>query len=96
MRQLFRRSALFACIVFGTAAFGAARTEQTKHYSVDSGGVALGGYDPVSYFGTPKPSKGDPNITAEVDGVVYRFASDANRDAFLSLVGGDTKASGER
>src|SRR3954470_18044762 len=46
--------------------------------------LALQGYDPVSYFGTPRPSKGSDQITAERDGVVYRFSSSDNRDRFLA------------
>jgi YHS domain-containing protein len=72
------------CVVLLLAAstLAAAPEAHDKHYNLGSGALALSGYDPVSYFGTPKPSAGDPNITAEVDGVVYRFASDANRAAF--------------
>jgi hypothetical protein len=84
MRKFVAQFTLMALLVAPVTAFAGSRTEQTKHYLVDGDGVALGGYDPVSYFGTPNPSKGDKNITAEVDGVVYRFASDANRQAFLA------------
>jgi YHS domain-containing protein len=43
--------------------------------------VAIGGYDPVSYFdGGPK--KGDPKLTAAFKGAEYRFASAANLARF--------------
>ncbi len=45
-------------------------------------GVAVGGYDPVAYFTTGKPSKGNKDLTLEHDGAIWRFASTANRDAF--------------
>lgn len=47
-------------------------------------GVALGGFDPVSYFpeGGGKPTKGFVQRDFKYQGVTYRFASDANRDAF--------------
>ncbi len=45
-------------------------------------GVALGGYDAVSYFSGAEPVQGDPAITADFGGATYRFASAANRDTF--------------
>lgn len=47
-------------------------------------GVGLVGYDPVSYFpeGGGKPVKGHIAISAEHDGVVYRFASESHKAAF--------------
>lgn len=47
-------------------------------------GVALGGYDPVSYFpeGGGKPAKGFVKRDYRHDGVTYRFASDANLARF--------------
>jgi hypothetical protein len=47
-------------------------------------GVALGGFDPVSYFpeGGNQPAKGFIKRDFEYGGVTYRFASDANRDLF--------------
>ncbi len=48
----------------------------------DGSGVALGGYDPVSYFTTEGPVPGRADLSARHDGATYRFASAANRDAF--------------
>lgn len=47
----------------------------------DKDGVAVGGYDPVSYF-SGQAQKGDPAIVSIVDGAVYRFASLENKAAF--------------
>ncbi|MEM9799689.1 MAG: YHS domain-containing (seleno)protein [Planctomycetota bacterium] len=57
-----------------------------KHYDLGKGSVALDGYDPVAYFPEygGKPSKGSKKITTKHRGVVYRFASEANRKAFLA------------
>lgn len=44
-------------------------------------GVGAGGYDVVAYF-NDKAVPGDEAITAEHDGVTWRFISEANRDAF--------------
>ncbi len=46
-----------------------------------SNGTAMHAYDPVSYF-NGAPAKGDESITATHNGLTYRFASEANRDAF--------------
>jgi hypothetical protein len=55
-------------------------------YNVGADGVALGGFDPVSYFaeGGGTPLRGDPALTAEHEGRRYRFASAANRDRFVA------------
>ena len=45
-------------------------------------GVAVGGYDPVAYFTQGKAIAGRETITAEHAGATWRFASEANRDAF--------------
>ena len=47
-------------------------------------GLALAGHDPVAYFTEARPTPGDPAITAGHGGVTYRFASEANRAAFLA------------
>jgi len=48
----------------------------------DRTGLAVGGYDVVSYFQEGGPKKGDFQITSEHGGAVYRFANEENRDAF--------------
>jgi hypothetical protein len=45
-------------------------------------GIAVGGYDPVGYFNDGKPVMGSPAITLMHDDATWRFASEANRDAF--------------
>jgi YHS domain-containing protein len=45
-------------------------------------GVAVGGYDPVAYFTDGKPVAGSKDITLEHEGATWRFASEANREAF--------------
>jgi YHS domain-containing protein len=45
-------------------------------------GVALEGYDPITYFTDGKPAKGDPSIEATFDGALYHFVSQANRETF--------------
>lgn len=48
------------------------------------GGLAIGGYDPVAYFTRGRATQGSAEITAEVDGATYRFASREHRTLFLA------------
>jgi YHS domain-containing protein len=50
--------------------------------NVDAKGLAVHGYDPVAYFTVGKPQPGSANFTATYQGALYRFASQANADAF--------------
>jgi YHS domain-containing protein len=44
--------------------------------------LAVSGYDPVAYFKDNKPVEGDSAYEYEWNGVTWRFASQANLDAF--------------
>ncbi len=48
----------------------------------DNMGVALEGYDPVSYFTYGKPVKGDKKIEATFNGALYHFVSQEHRATF--------------
>lgn len=50
--------------------------------NIDKRGLALEGYDPVSYFKESSPRKGNKSITYQSEGITYRFETDANRAAF--------------
>lgn len=71
---------LVAALLLGLALTAHAAGE----INVDSSGLALKGYDPVAYFTESKPVRGKPEFTATHEGVTYRFASTANRDAFAA------------
>jgi hypothetical protein len=45
-------------------------------------GVALGGYDPVTYFTGGQPRKGDSKIEATFNGALYHFVSQVNRATY--------------
>jgi YHS domain-containing protein len=47
-------------------------------------GLAIKGYDPVSYFTTGKPTPGLAQYSTTYKGATYRFASAANRDQFIA------------
>ena len=58
-------------------------TVEATQAGVAANPAGLDGYDPVSYFQGP-PQRGNAAITAEHDGVTYRFLSEANRERFLA------------
>jgi YHS domain-containing protein len=76
---MHRRTVLTGIFYF--AAVGGALADKVFTGVVE--GVALGGYDAVSYFSGSEPAMGDAAITAPFGGATYRFASAANRDAFM-------------
>ena len=47
-------------------------------------GLALRGYDPVAYFTEGRPVEGVSDHSAKWNGAEWRFASAANREAFLA------------
>jgi hypothetical protein len=47
-------------------------------------GLALSGYDPVAYFTEGSPTEGSAELTFEWMGAEWRFATRANRDAFVA------------
>ncbi len=49
-----------------------------------AGGAAIQGFDPVAYFTRGAPTRGNPAITTQWRGAEWRFASEANRAAFLA------------
>jgi len=54
-------------------------------YNVDTNGVGMHGYDPVSYFpeGGGVPRVGSTDIVARHQGVTYHFVGEATRRRFL-------------
>lgn len=56
----------------------------TSEVNVDERGIALGGYDPVAYFDSGRPTRGLDRVSASYGGARYLFASVAHRRAFLA------------
>ena len=54
---------------------------RTKQFNLDDG-VAIRGYDPVSYFTQNKAEKGKKEFSFSYHGVNYRFVNSANREMF--------------
>ncbi len=46
--------------------------------------TAVDGHDPVAYFTEGKPIKGSKDFSTDYQGAEFRFASQANLDAFLA------------
>ena len=76
------RAALCALLAFSPVAVQAEALVQTIVTDPLSG-VALEGYDPVSYFTEPEPQLGVPDYEYVWQGVPWYFASPANRDVFI-------------
>lgn len=70
-------------LALGTPTAFAYVETSTSPVNVDTAGIALQGYDPVAYFTDGKPTKGQPEYSAQHAGATYHFASAAHRDAFL-------------
>ena len=51
---------------------------------VNSKGVAIRGYDPVAYFVSAEAQKGKKEFSHVHAGNTWRFANQANKDAFIS------------
>lgn len=54
---------------------------RSKHFRLNKAGVAIDGYDPVSYFGAG-PLKGKSALSYNYDGIIYHFANQENLDKF--------------
>lgn len=82
--RLVATAAALAFSTFGVLASPAAAVVESSASAVntDEQGLALHGYDPVSYFTTGKATPGNPKFSAVHNGARYIFASAANLKAF--------------
>jgi len=79
MPQTTRRLVLVGALAMATTPAAAKDPVYTSTFS----NVAASGYDVVAYFAEGRPVEGSGDFTADYDGATWRFASAANRDAFL-------------
>ncbi|MGL4281219.1 MAG: YHS domain-containing (seleno)protein [Albidovulum sp.] len=80
LKQLILAPAL--AMALATAALAPAAFAGEYDVNVTTTGLALRGYDPVSYFAEGGPVPGAFDITAEYEGATYRFASQEHADMF--------------
>ncbi len=71
-------------LVFAGGIAGNASAESNDYARCAPDGVALGGYDVVSYRDAGGVLPGESGWAAEHDGLTYQFASAANRDRFVA------------
>lgn len=57
-------------------------SERKKAFNLENG-LAIQGYDPVSYFKSG-PKKGKKEWAYTYEGITYRFASESNKNLFVS------------
>jgi hypothetical protein len=85
-----RTSSLFAALALGLVAATAsvapspALADNAPVWTPLGSNVAIRGYDPVAYFTVGRPTVGDARFEARHQGAIFRFASAANRDAFVA------------
>ncbi|MGB3210872.1 MAG: YHS domain-containing (seleno)protein [Desulforhopalus sp.] len=63
--------------------FAAEKNNSSRHFNVGDSGLAMQGYDPVSYF-SGIPLTGKLEFTATHGGITYRFASQKTMNQFVS------------
>ncbi len=55
---------------------------RAKHFNLENG-LAIQGYDPVTYFTLHKAVEGNKQFTETIEGVKYYFSSASNKNLFL-------------
>jgi YHS domain-containing protein len=81
-RTLLQR-AFAACLLSLFVTYAAVAGSPVAAVNTEQG-LAIKGYDPVSYFTTGKPILGLAQFTTSYKGATYRFASAENRDRFIA------------
>ncbi|MDW8849391.1 YHS domain-containing (seleno)protein [Flavobacterium sp. MMLR14_040] len=73
---------VFVSLFISVVSFSQNDSKRVAQYNVENK-VAIQGYDPVAYFNQAKAIKGKKEISALYQGVIYKFSSNENKDAFL-------------
>lgn len=89
MRFYCRRIALVvlslsALVGLSAPAFCQSKPDPAGKICKNAGGVAVGGYDVVSYYADKKPELGSNLISLKHEGAEYRFVSALHRDQFAA------------
>lgn len=83
MIRQFARQTLAVLAWLALAAFAHADSLVTLVVTDPLSGVAIDGYDAVSYFTSGEPAEGKPDFEYYWQGVPWYFESAANRDVFI-------------
>ncbi len=75
---------LLIAVAAASAPMTAAFADEPRVFVASATQYAVSGYDPVAYFTVGAPTRGSDQFVATYQGARYRFASAANRDAFLA------------
>lgn len=68
-------------LLFCNLIFSQNSTLEVKHLNIEEG-IALSGYDPVSYFVSNEPKLGDKKLSVKHQGVIYHFSSQKTKTPF--------------
>lgn len=79
---MMRFGAILFFVIWSVSTQAQTDAVRQKEYNVKSG-LAIGGYDPVSYF-DGKPVEGKSSMSYSYKGITYRFSSAANLTKFKS------------
>jgi YHS domain-containing protein len=63
-------------------AYALSPDKRLNHFNISDSGLAIEGYDPVSYF-SGQAIKGDQSIFYEYEGITYLFSYQENREQFI-------------
>jgi YHS domain-containing protein len=84
-RYIIQNLVVLAFISFALNTFAQSETIRLKNFNINDN-IALGGYDPVSYF-DGEPREGSDEIKVSSKGITYLFSSRANADKFKANPG---------
>lgn len=77
------RTLVFLAVIAGAAAPEAVNAATIERVVVNRfSGLAIDGFDPVSYFTDARPLQGSPDFELSASGVIWRFRSEGNRAFF--------------
>ena len=85
MKQILNTLLFSAIFALGVSA--QSPEVRKKQYNLNKSGLAIDGYDPVAYFTEGKAVEGKKDITLDYQGITYRFATTADREAFKAAPG---------
>ncbi|WPR72661.1 YHS domain-containing (seleno)protein [Flavobacterium sp. NG2] len=73
---------ILVLVLVSVLVFGQNEIKRASQFNLENG-IAIQGYDPISYFVESKAIKGNKEIAVTYKGVVYYFSSKKNKETFL-------------